>query len=99
MAAPAAGYGRVSVLGPEPPAETRDQLIPFAQATASGSFYALWKRDGGTDLARLPVIFCGDEGELYMAARDLLELFRLRAAEDEDSIIADLLDELEEFSL
>ncbi|MFC4014431.1 hypothetical protein ACFOY2_44920 [Nonomuraea purpurea] len=141
-------YGCVSPLGPEPPAELRDRLIPFAQATASGSFYALWKRDGGTDLARLPVIFCGDEGELYIEARDLPELFRLLAAkdegepahgayvawlkrtfglapaerpaaiydaalveygrafadwwltfEDEDSIIADLLDELEERNL
>ncbi|MGA5763344.1 hypothetical protein [Nonomuraea bangladeshensis] len=77
-------YGRVSALGPEPPVEMRDKLIPFAQATASGSFYALWKHDGGKDLARLPVIFCGDEGDLYIAARDLPVLFRLLAAEDED---------------
>ncbi len=43
-------YGRVSALGAEPSAEMRDHLIPFAQATASGSFYALWKYDG--DLLR-----------------------------------------------
>ncbi|MFI6764791.1 hypothetical protein [Streptomyces sp. NPDC050355] len=77
-------YGRVSPLGPEPPAELRDRLIPFAQATASGSFYALWKRDDEVDLATLPVIFCGDEGDLFIAARDLRELFRLLAVEDED---------------
>ncbi|MFD1544535.1 hypothetical protein [Nonomuraea guangzhouensis] len=32
----------------------------------------------------MTVIFCGDEGDLYIAARDLPELFRLLAAEDED---------------
>ncbi|MEO3874160.1 hypothetical protein ABGB18_35615 [Nonomuraea sp. B12E4] len=57
--------------------------LDLEPATASGSFYALWKHDSGTDLARLPVIFCGDDGELYIAARDLPELLRLLAAEDE----------------
>ncbi|BDM69570.1 hypothetical protein HEK616_30570 [Streptomyces nigrescens] len=77
-------YGRVSALGPNPPAEMRARLIPFAQATHSGSFYALWKCDDRTDLAALPVIFCGDEGDLFIAARSLRELFRLLAVDDAD---------------
>jgi hypothetical protein len=75
-------YGNVSPLGPEPPAELRDRLIPFAQANHSGSFYALWKCDDRADLATLPVIFCGDEGELFIAARNLCELFCLLAVDD-----------------
>lgn len=31
------------------------RLIPFAQATCGGSFYALWKIDDRTDLATLAV--------------------------------------------
>ncbi|MBL1118420.1 hypothetical protein JK364_39555 [Streptomyces sp. 110] len=75
-------YGRVSALGRNPPAEMRDRLIPFAQANHSGSFYALWKCDDRADLATLPVIFCGDEGDLFIAARSLRELFGLLAVDD-----------------
>ncbi|MFD8542406.1 hypothetical protein [Streptomyces sp. NPDC059649] len=77
-------YGRVASLGPNPPAEMRARLIPFAQATHSGSFYALWTCDDRADLATLPVIFCGDEGDLFIAARNVRELFRLLAADDAD---------------
>ncbi|MDX3226258.1 hypothetical protein [Streptomyces sp. ME19-01-6] len=52
-----------------------DRVIPFARATTSGSFYALWRSDDRADLATLPVIFFGDEGDLYIAAHDLRELF------------------------
>lgn len=78
-------YGRISALGPNPPAEMRARLIPFAQATHSGSFYALWKCDDRADLATLPVIFCGDEGDLFIAARSVHELLCLLAADDADN--------------
>ncbi|WP_039937837.1 hypothetical protein [Streptomyces himastatinicus] len=61
-----------------------ERLIPFAYATSSGSFYALWRCDDRTDLAELPVIFFGDEGDLWIEARNLRELFRLLAAEADD---------------
>lgn len=61
-----------------------DRLIPFAYATASGSFYALWRCDDRADLATLPVIGFGDEGDLWVEARDLRELFQFLAAEADD---------------
>lgn len=64
--------------------EYLDRLIYFAYATSSGSYYALWRCDDRTDLATLPVIFFGDEGDLRVDARDLRELFRLLACEPED---------------
>ncbi|MER6009655.1 hypothetical protein [Streptomyces bluensis] len=60
------------------------RLIPFAYATSSGSYYALWRCDDRTDLATLPVVLFGDEGELWVEARNLLELFRLLAIEPDD---------------
>ncbi|MFB8038719.1 hypothetical protein ACFC5Z_38615 [Streptomyces sp. NPDC056004] len=61
-----------------------DRLIPFAYATHSGSYYALWRCDDRTDLATLPVVFSGDEGDLCTEACNLRELFRLLAAEPDD---------------
>ncbi|MER6951865.1 hypothetical protein ABT294_48410 [Nonomuraea sp. NPDC000554] len=61
-----------------------DRVIPFAQATSSGSFYALWRCDDRTDLAALPVIFFGDEGDLYVTAHNLQDLFYDLAVEDPD---------------
>ncbi|MFF2507542.1 hypothetical protein ACFVTY_29785 [Streptomyces sp. NPDC058067] len=61
-----------------------DRLIPFAYATSSGSYYALWRCDDRTDLATLPVIFFGDEGDLWVEACNLRELFHLLAIEPDD---------------
>lgn len=58
-------------------------FIPFAQANGSGSNYALWRCDDRTDLATLPVVFVGDEGDLYVIARNLRELFQLLAIDRE----------------
>jgi hypothetical protein len=59
--------------------EFLSRFIPFAQANHSGSDYALWRCDDRTDLAALPVVLVGDEGHLYVIARDLKELFQLLA--------------------
>lgn len=59
------------------------RLVPFAQASGSGSFYALWRCDDRSDLATLPVIRFGDEGDLDVVASGLRELFRLLAVDDE----------------
>ncbi|MER6306659.1 hypothetical protein [Streptomyces sp. NPDC001657] len=64
--------------------EYLDRLIPFAYATGSGSYYALWRCDDRADLATLPVIFFGDEGACRVEARDLRELFRLLACPPEE---------------
>ncbi|WP_445029518.1 hypothetical protein [Streptomyces sp. SAS_270] len=62
-----------------------DRLTPFAQATGSGSFYALWHCDNRTDFATLPVIRFGDEGDLDII-EGLQNLFRLLAIDDESFI-------------
>ncbi|MFI0714353.1 hypothetical protein ACH4SK_27620 [Streptomyces inhibens] len=64
--------------------EFYDRVIPFAQATSSGSFYALWRCDDRADLATLPVILFGDEGDLYISAHNLLDLFHDLAEGDFD---------------
>lgn len=60
-----------------------NSFIPFAQANGSGSDYALWRCDDRTDLATLPVVFVGDDGDLYVIARSLTELFQLLAVDSE----------------
>ncbi|GIG66651.1 hypothetical protein [Phytomonospora endophytica] len=60
-----------------------DGLMPFAQATGGGSFYALWRCDDRADLATLPVVFFGDEGDLDVVGAGLRDLFRLLALDDE----------------
>jgi hypothetical protein len=58
-------------------------FIPFAQATPSGSSYAFWRYDDRADLATLPVVFVGDEGDLHVVARDVRELLQLLAIDSE----------------
>lgn len=64
-------------------AEFLSRFIPFAQANGTGSHYALWRCDDRAELAASPVVFVGDEGDLYVIARDLRELFRLLAVDSE----------------
>ena len=64
--------------------EFLSRFIPFAQATGTGSNYAFWRCDDRTDLATLPIAFIGDEGDLYIVARHLRELFQLLTIDDEN---------------
>ncbi|MFF2813477.1 hypothetical protein ACFVT2_41215 [Streptomyces sp. NPDC058000] len=66
-----------------------DRLIPFAQATGSGSFYVLWRCDDRTDLATLPVVFFGDEGDLDIVAGGLREFFQVLALDNEQFLNGD----------
>ncbi|TMU96585.1 hypothetical protein [Streptomyces sp. DASNCL29] len=75
-------------------AEFFDQLIPFARATGSGSGYALWRFDDRADLADLPVVFLGDEGDVWVHARNLRELLRLLPVERDVAYEDEDLDEL-----
>ncbi|WP_255953044.1 hypothetical protein [Streptomyces odontomachi] len=68
-------------------------LIPFAQATGSGSFYTLWRCDDRADLATLPVVRWGDEGDLDVVACGLRDLFRLLALDSEWYLDADQVEE------
>jgi hypothetical protein len=63
--------------------EFLSRFIPFAYATGSGSNYAFWRCDDRTDLATLPIAFIGDEGDLYIVARNLPELLQLLTIDDE----------------
>ncbi|MFD8383797.1 hypothetical protein ACFV2X_35685 [Streptomyces sp. NPDC059679] len=69
-------------------------LIPFADATGSGSVYALWRCDDRADLADLPVVFLGDEGDVWVHASNLRELFRLLPIERDMAYEDEDLDEL-----
>ncbi|MFF3373549.1 hypothetical protein ACFYXF_11440 [Streptomyces sp. NPDC002680] len=81
-------YGDLSglVAGWSDDLEFTGRLIPFAQATGGGSFYALWKIDDRTDLATLPVVVFGDEGGQHVVARDVRELFQLLGFDAEISV-------------
>ncbi|WP_433462774.1 hypothetical protein [Spirillospora sp. CA-128828] len=52
-----------------------EAFLPFAQATGSGSFYALWRIDDRADLATLPIVVFGDEGGVHLTGRNLRDLF------------------------
>jgi hypothetical protein len=64
-------------------------LIPFAQASGSGSFYALWVREKNGDLDQSPVVIFGDEGGTHVVAKNAQELLRLIAFDAEPSIDLD----------
>lgn len=59
------------------PPHQLSRLTGFADATGSGSFYALWYCDDRSDLATLPVIRFGDEGGLDVVGCGLRDPFRL----------------------
>jgi hypothetical protein len=50
------------------------RLIPFAQATGTGSEYAFWRVDDRTDIGSLPVVVFGDEGGELVMARNVGDL-------------------------
>ncbi|WP_055527975.1 hypothetical protein [Streptomyces graminilatus] len=81
-------YGDISGLaaGWSEDPEFTGRLIPFAQATGGGSFYALWKIDDRADLATLPVVVFGDEGGQHVVARELRELFQLLGLDTEITV-------------
>nr|WP_297529881.1 hypothetical protein [uncultured Roseateles sp.] len=64
------------------------RLIPFARATASGSFYALWNPDPSQPPMpdRWPVVAFGDEGGEWIVARDVRELLRVSTCDAEPRI-------------
>ena len=53
------------------------RLMPFAQATGGGSFYALWVNRAGASTSEMPVVVFGDEGGVHVIAEDVSQLLRL----------------------
>jgi uncharacterized protein YwqG len=66
--------------------EFLNQLMPFAQANGSGSFYALWDEDKGKELNEMPIIVFGDEGGAHVVAENILELMHLLSYDTEISV-------------
>ena len=65
------------------------QLMPFAQATGGGSFYALWLNGTSQDLSTVPVVVFGDEGGVHIVAENLADLLRILTFDAEPSIDVD----------
>ncbi|GLY27242.1 hypothetical protein [Kineosporia sp. NBRC 101731] len=58
------------------------RLASFAQATAGGSIYALWRADDGTQ----PVVVFGDEGGIQVVAADVRDFLRVLSFDGEPSV-------------
>lgn len=62
-------------------------FIPFAEANSSGSIYAFWVNNKEVDdLSQAPIVAFGDEGGVFVVARNIQELLQI-AAYDVEAII------------
>ncbi len=61
-------------------------IIPFAQATHSGSFYAFWAKDDTKDLNQAPIVVFGDEGGIHIIADNINELLQIIAIDVEPMV-------------
>jgi len=57
--------------------EFLNALFPFALANGSGSMYALWNEGKSDDPNEWPIVAFGDEGGVWIVAKNLLGLFAL----------------------
>ncbi|QKW07652.1 hypothetical protein HUT18_15965 [Streptomyces sp. NA04227] len=55
-------------------------LLVFASANDDGDAFALWRRDDRADLATLPVVVVGDEGDFHVVARNVLDFLQFLGA-------------------
>ena len=67
-------------------AEFVNSIYPFARANGSGSFYALWDNKKGSELSDVPVVIFGDEGGIFIVARNLLGFLQILAFGPEPSV-------------
>lgn len=61
-------------------------FIPFAEANSSGSIYAFWIQNKEEDLAKAPIVVFGDEGGIFVVARNIQELLQI-AAYDVEAVV------------
>jgi ribosomal protein L21 len=62
------------------------RVYPFARATGSGSFYAIWQANEGDDVSKSPVVVFGDEGGEHIVAESVDDLLRVLAYDVEPSV-------------
>jgi len=67
-------------------ADFLDRLLPFAQATGSGSFYAFWLDGTDKPVGEMPIVVFGDEGGVHIVAENLLQLLALLTFDTEISV-------------
>jgi hypothetical protein len=53
------------------------RLMPFAQATGGGSFYALWSDGQATATSDMPVVVFGDDGGVHVVAENVRGLLQV----------------------
>lgn len=63
-----------------------NQLLPFAQANGSGSFYAIWNNEPTQPIDNMPIVVFGDEGGTHIVAENILQLLQLIAYDTEISV-------------
>lgn len=62
-------------------------FIPFAEANSSGSIYAFWIENTEIeDLTNAPIVAFGDEGGIFVVARNIQELLQI-AAYDVEAVV------------
>ncbi len=80
------GTGRSGISTWSPDHGFLDALFPFAMANGSGSIYALWNAGSSADVDEWPVIVFGDEGGVWVVARNLTDLLALLTFDAEPMI-------------
>jgi len=61
-------------------------IVQFAQADASGSFYAFWIRKNDLELEDIPIVLFGHEGGYHIVAKGLSDFFHLLAYDVEPMV-------------
>lgn len=65
-------------------------FIPFAEANSSGSIYAFWINNKEVDdLTQAPIVAFGDEGGVFVVAKNIQELLQIAAYDVEAVVFED----------
>lgn len=63
-----------------------NNILPFAQANGSGSFYAIWNNATDQPLNKMPVVVFGDEGGVHIVAENSVQFLHLLTFDTEISV-------------
>ena len=63
-----------------------NELLPFAEADGTGSFYAIWDDGTTKPLNEMPIVVFGDEGGVHIVAQNILQLLHLITFDTEISV-------------
>ncbi|MDR0230281.1 MAG: cell wall assembly protein [Flavobacteriaceae bacterium] len=65
-----------------------ESFLPFAEANSSGSVYAFWIKDASEkSLENCPIVVFGDEGGVFVVAKNLKELLQIAAYDVEIVVV------------